>query len=103
MQTDLNKIESDVIRNAMVHIFNHSIEYEIDSPISEDCCKGKPDAKRLISTVKCLDNLLTEGSDMEYGDADEGIIDQAITDIVDCLIGIQVARRSVLKLEAGKI
>lgn len=97
MQIDLSKIESDNIRNAMLNIFNHSIRYETISPIDEECCKGKPDANRLISTAKCLNNLLTEGSDMEYGDADEGIIDQAVTDVIDCLIGIQIVREQCKK------
>lgn len=94
MKTDLSNIKSDVIRDAMINIFNGSIRYEINSPIDEECCKGKPSASRLIDTAKHLDNLLTVGNDDEYGDADEGVIDQAISDVIDCLIGIQIERRS---------
>lgn len=94
MKTDLSNIKSDVIRDAMIDIFNGSIRYEMNSPIDEECCEGKPSASRLIDTVKHLDNLLTVGTDDEYGDADEGIIDQAISDVIDCIIGIQIARKN---------
>ena len=89
------KIKDEAIRNATDELFYRVFEYENISPVSPVADDLKCGAQHIKANVQILDDMLLLGID-EYGDeADEGTIDQALVDIIDNLIAIQIVRQIV--------
>lgn len=89
------KIEDEAIRNATDELFYRVFEYENISPVSPVADDLKGGAQHIKANVQILDDMLLLGID-EYGDeATEGSLDQALVDIIDDLIAIQIVRQRI--------